>query len=521
MTYSIRCFLFISVVIFSGNTLYGQYCLGSFNYLESEYASSDTELILIEDDISFDDQELHFRNTVIALQTIEYIPFDSKTELKEQLGCFYDYADCDLVNGTIIKVGLAENLIGSVAEFTLLELYDCGIRRYKLLTDIGMYSCNSTAEIDRENSSFVTVYEKRASTYQKRYVTSADTNGYVDLAQPATFETVTEQVLEKQGYDSLILKEVVFDTTWISYVTETSNCPTAELESFTYEYLEVEAYNTYDLLPAGFSNTTETVLSNEEPDSLYYYKREWKDNPIKIKERSVTYLPRGFTATPAGVYFFEQLDLDSIVIPAVDTVIGPYLELCDIGYVAAGEYCYSNSLGSTYSYRERSYQTLSSPARALLNPLPEKYGSVTVDLILNKDSIESSCVISDTTFVAQLIVKEQASVELMEIPPAYTTIEYIKYVNPPILNVTPGANEIVEITTEIPVTQAIGPVDVYMPVMLEPCQKKIVIKALNERGYLDTLDPDDTTFYEAILQFQIDGEFHLGLISLSLIAITK
>jgi len=481
----------LSLILFCASSflLPAQYCIGGFRFVESELGNVDSEELVSEDNISFDEEEFLFRDERIAVDSTTYVPFANKQELIAKLGCFYDYSNCDILEGTIIHLSLAEAFLSN-KELTIVELNDCGTRRFWVLTERGFYRAYSVPEIDREEKPLTSIKTQRASSYDSYFVVDVDTTGFVEVEELATYAPVEEIVLEKSGYDSLALSAAVFDTIWIEYINESSSCTEAVMEPITVVHTKKEAYKTYELDPPKFEKVTEEIISEDEP--LYYYKREWKDTVVTLQDRVVSYSPAGFSSEPDGICFFDHLLLDSLVEPQIDTIIERYLEVCDARYSPAGEYCYINNLQNAYQFKTRSILRFAEHGESKMIDVPEQLDTIIINRISNKDILDSGCIKYDTFRLQQLALKEP-----------------------------PGDNETIKVTTQIPATEIIGLVETYMPISLEPCQKKIVISGLFERGYLTTKEPDNLTFYEALVQFQLDAEQHLGLISLTLIALLR
>jgi len=504
------------------STSSGQYCIGSFNFIETELFPNNPSLLALEDDLDVDSLALNLNGNLYRLSSYEELPFKNKRELIELLGCFYDFDyDTDLIYGTVIQVFADLEIWPGVDRLSLVEYYDCGRRAYLLLTPKGLYRCYPSTEIDRETNALITVDEVRARVFREEYITEVDSNGFVDLIFPTLYETVTEQVLVKDAYDTLYATQVVFDTLYDAYLNYSTNCPEAIIQIDSFLHTTQEAYEYFQWSAPEFDLVSELVLGYTEVNDNWLYKRTWQNDSVPLVARSVRYYPKDLISIPDNYYFFNDILLDSIVQPSIDTFIGPYLLPCKPNYKAAGFYCYNETDITLSNYVNRSYLKLVQSALSQINEQDAKYTRLTLNKIANLEELDSSCINIDTIKHMRLVVRESPKLVRESIAAQYGTIEYQIPEYPIEIKVTPGFNNSIDVLTTHPETEVIAETKVNVPANYNNCHRRFLEQALFLRGYLQTMNPDDESYYRALMQLQYEGGFHLGVIDVTLIGLLR
>ncbi len=500
--------------VFASGLTTAQRCLDFFRFEPTEmYPSYDT-LLTSQDQMYFDDAFFIFNNVQKEVGTLEMWAFHSKEELVDRLGCFYDFPRVtDQMFGWVTEVYVPDHIVRDIDFIQVIEYYDCGSKDVLVYTSRGLYSAGEGLYSDFAESTLKTICPIFRDTIDRDYVIAVDTMGYVELLESEIYyDTIIEQVLISDSYDSLFVIPAVYDSIFETIISETSTCPEAILELDSISYVSKPSEQVYNIEQAILETRTEQVLEKEIQAGIDFYKREWQTGSVPLIERSVNYSYSLNDSMVRGPYFFDYLDIDSTVIPSTDTVISSYLDVCLSGYTAAGAYCYKET-EKLYEWEERSYLRLAIPASSMKENLAAVENKVYYTRVANKSGIDHSCV--DTTEIrySYLELVQPAQVDKISIPAIYGTREYYRAESAPEYLIIPGDEERITIRTIVPESQELCEIESLLPVNYDSCLKSYTIKELYRLGYLEHLLPSNLDYYSAVLQFQQDRHQLLGVMN--------
>jgi len=328
---------------------------------------------------------------------------------------------------------------------------------------------------------------------------------------PASFETVTEQVIKKEGYFTYRIIPAQFETKTKQIVTSIINvCQETEAITKTEELFSKSAYTKLVVHPAKFGTVTYKI---QKSDAEYSYEVNEDRHDLAL---SLVSLPNSIEyKTPESIessLLTEHLGLNEVV--SKDTIISDCYS-CSKKFNRFGKYCMedSNPLYTTYTYNR-----LLEPAWIERVQVAERNDTVTISTVPNVDEISKDCLkYTYRTFSSNHLARE-ASYESAYFEPEYSTLSERKLVVPPVREVTTDRTpaKMEEIITQTAGYRKQGPVKLNCVSPLTEIHKKKIYKKLLSLGYGTGLF-DDATFLKAVIDYQIDNNLKIGVINFELI----
>ncbi len=236
---------------------------------------------------------------------------------------------------------------------------------------------------------------------------SKDSNGNV-------YATLTETVLEKDGYNTLRVIPATYET-----VTE--------------EVLEKEAYSTLRVIPATYETVTEQVLAKEASTRI-------EKKPAEYTTETVTIV----TAPASEKWVKKKADPSCLSANPDDCLVWCLVEVpeqtrtvtkrvkvgCEAGWTDNGDDC-TRVIDIPAEYTTRTYQKLASAATTERNPVAAKYGTRTYQKLASAATTESSPVaLKNGTRTYKKLIMPVATYR-NDVPAQYTTRTYQKLASGP------------------------------------------------------------------------------------------
>ena len=230
---------------------------------------------------------------------------------------------------------------------------------------------------------------------------------------PAEYETITEQVLDKEAY------------TVLSVVP-------AEYETVTEQVLSKEAYSTLSTAPAQYETITEQVLTQEAGTRIERVAAQYETvtERIQTAAASTRWEKRKADRNCLSANPDDCLVWCLVEVPAqYRNITKQVRKACGPGYTASGDDCI-RTIEVPATYGTKSYQKLVTPASSNKTDIPAKYTTRTYrKLVSPARTVAKEMPATYKTYSYQKLVKP-ASTVTQEIPARYETVSHQKLVTP-------------------------------------------------------------------------------------------
>ncbi len=466
-------------------------------------------------DIEYLDQQIYFGDTSIILQSDTFLidfwieeRIDTRDELASHYACRFDFgAFPENIKSRIVHYYFLEDYEKIGKNLDYLEIDDCGVIKKYAISNSWAYRLLSGQSEYIELSDYFSYSKELILSGQKM----VDTIIEIPWESTLEYEMVSENVLLKEQYTSLMVEPAIFDTAYHYILQETSLCDSAIIDTVSIDIVVKESFAEITTQPSEFETVTEMVL-------LYPHHTEINIHPRKkVRIRDTV-----------GYFFHDSLILDEVLqnectsnflsgiqYHAIRDTF--FLESNDSIYLSCpttmtqwGGYCIEKKEVKA-QYVTREYLKVKWPATYEATIYPALYTSYAATRITNKENIPESCIVTSYDTVAFQKLVTPASVSVIEHPATYGSRTYYRLISNPSINESnppPDTNQVIKLYNDILIFNHI-PENLAT---LNICLKNAISDTLVIQDYLESEDNNILEWYKGIIKYQKNNELKIGII---------
>lgn len=363
------------------------------------------------------------------------------------------------------------------------------------------------------------LYQDEELVFQEYYEVKHIDSVYIE--SDVTFETVTEEVLVKDSYDTLTISSASHQEQEI--VIETNQVGTCDSLTYTYEtvidsFIIKERYCELEIIPAVFEEREEYVLDHESYEKItdhFLLSDSIKIDTILTHPSFVSWDIEGLNISSENPIIATSFIPRNVEAVSKTYPSQQFYGSCPDGYDRYEVIC-KKTIEVPAKYSSRTYQKLVQNTTVECNPIPDRYKYYTRSKIIQTGQIPEGCIERTYDTLSFEKLHSPANSVRTAVPTAYGTRTYLKVNNPdPIISIQTTIDSI-SIYKKQSESNELHEVICYDSID-ENLISKISQKLIEKGVPIQEKDYPHSDFWVPLMEFQKENGLLIGRISESLL----